>query len=309
MSHWQQPARDDVARAEVEGGRVLTAQVRAVGKIEPSPTDGVSTACSTASSAGTTRTVRRPSPASPSSCGRRSDRRARPRRPRHDHRHRVAHRPGRARRPRHRRERRAPRGRGGGRALAVAAALRLGLADVSSGPPRRGRLIAGLAVGDTSASRELDAAMKASSLSHLTAVSGANCALIVAGAFGLAALCRARRGVRVGAGLVALGSFVILVRRNRASCAPRRWRDRDARHRARSPWRGLALATAIAVLLVSDPWLGLSLGFALSSARPARSWSEPAPSPTACRGGCRSRSPSRSRYRSQLRSPAVLSSS
>jgi hypothetical protein len=137
-----QPARDDVARARWRAVVSSPPRCGPSARSNPAPTDGVSTACSTASSAGTTRTVRRLSPASPSSCGRRSDRLARPRRPRHDHRHRVAHRPGRARRPRHRRERRAPRGRAGGRALAVAAALRLGLADVSSGSPRRGRLIA-----------------------------------------------------------------------------------------------------------------------------------------------------------------------
>ena len=266
-----QPARDDVARAEVEGGRVLTAQVRAVGKIEPSSNgwrfdgmldrlqrgDDQDGAAAIPGVPVLVRTKERPAGldlgalVTITGTAWRTD-------------------PG---------ERAvlvidangAPRvdAQAAG-PLAVAAALRLGLADVSSGlPPPGAGLIAGLAVGDTSGvSRELDAAMKASSLSHLTAVSGANCALIVAGAFGLAALCRARRGVRVGAGLVALGSFVILV-------SPEPSVVRAAAMAAIAmlgivlgrPGGGLSLlATAIAVLLVSDPWLGLSLGFALSSA-------------------------------------------
>ena len=64
----------------------------------------------------------------------------------------------------------------------------------------------------------------ASSLSHLTAVSGANCAIVTAAAFALAALCRLGRGARVVAALVAL---VRLRRardaRSRASSVPARW--------------------------------------------------------------------------------------
>lgn len=154
--------------------------------------------------------------------------------------------------------------------LAAAAALRRGLVDLTTSlPAPGGGLIAGLAVGDTSAvTPELDAAMKASSLSHLTAVSGANCALVVAGAFGLAAAVRLRRAVRVGAGLSALIAFVVLV-------TPEPSVVRAAAMAAIAmlgillgrPGAGLSLlTTAVAILLVSDPWLSLSLGFALSSA-------------------------------------------
>lgn len=61
--------------------------------------------------------------------------------------------------------------------LGVAATLRTGLVAAVAGLPDPGAgLVPGLAVGDTSAvSDELDQQMKASSLSHLTAVSGANC--------------------------------------------------------------------------------------------------------------------------------------
>ena len=47
-------------------------------------------------------------------------------------------------------------------------------------PDPGGSLLPGLAIGDTSrVPEQLDAAMKAASLSHLTAVSGANCAIVV----------------------------------------------------------------------------------------------------------------------------------
>lgn len=153
--------------------------------------------------------------------------------------------------------------------LAVASALRQGLLDATSGLPQPGAgLVSGLAVGDTTGvDASLDAAMKASSLSHLTAVSGANCALVVAGAFGLAALCRARRGIRVAAGVAALAGFVVLV-----SPEPSVVRAAAMALIAMlglllgRPGAGLSLlAAAATVLLVLDPWLALSLGFALSA--------------------------------------------
>ena len=81
-----------------------------------------------------------------------------------------------------------------------------------------GALVPGLAIGDTSAvGDELDAAMKASSLSHLTAVSGANCAIVTAAAFALAAAVGLRatdpRGRRARRAL----GFVVLVTPSRAS--------------------------------------------------------------------------------------------
>lgn len=75
-----------------------------------------------------------------------------------------------------------------------------------------GALVPGLAIGDTSAvGAQLDADLKIASLTHLTAVSGANCAIVTALAFALAAACGAPRTVRVLAALAALGGFVLLV--------------------------------------------------------------------------------------------------
>jgi len=158
-------------------------------------------------------------------------------------------------------------------ALALASELRRGLSRVTSGLPDPGRgLIAGLAVGDTAGvDPGLDAAMKTSSLSHLTAVSGANCALVVGIAFALAALCGARRGTRVMVALVALAAFVVLV-----SPEPSVVRAATMASIAMlgvllgRTGAGLSLlTTAVALLLILDPWLARSLGFALSVAATA----------------------------------------
>lgn len=152
----------------------------------------------------------------------------------------------------------------------VTAALRRGLVRAVRGlPDPGGGLVPGLAVGDTSAvSGELDAAMKQSSLSHLTAVSGANCAIVVGLAFAAAAALRARRSVRVGAGIVALFGFVALVTpepsvvRSAAMAAIAMLGVALGRLGA-----GVSLLTlATSAVLIGDPWLAASLGFALSVA-------------------------------------------
>lgn len=153
--------------------------------------------------------------------------------------------------------------------LAVAAGLRRSLLASTVGLPMPGSgLVPGLAVGDTSAvSSELDAAMKSSSLSHLTAVSGANCALVVGLAFAGAAAAGRSRRARVVCALLALGGFVLLV-------TPEPSVVRAASMAAvamlgvllgRSGAGISLLSLAVAVLLVTDPWLAGSLGFALSS--------------------------------------------
>jgi predicted membrane metal-binding protein len=75
-----------------------------------------------------------------------------------------------------------------------------------------GELLPGLAIGDTSrVSEGLSAAMKTSSLTHLVAVSGANCQIVTATIFALLSWIRVPRWARIlgaGTGLVA---FVALV--------------------------------------------------------------------------------------------------
>lgn len=130
-------------------------------------------------------------------------------------------------------------------------------------------LVPGLAIGDTSAvGDELDAAMKASSLSHLTAVSGANCAIVTAAAFAIAAICRLRRAWRVVVALTALVGFVVLVTPQpsviRASAMAIVVLIALALGR---PGGGVAaLGVAVIGLLTSDPWLARDYGFALSAA-------------------------------------------
>ncbi|MDR6907072.1 competence protein ComEC [Agromyces sp. 3263] len=157
--------------------------------------------------------------------------------------------------------------------LGWAVALRSGLATASTAlGGDGGALVPGLAIGDTAAvGVELDAAMKASSLSHLTAVSGANCAIITAAAFALAAACGLRRGVRVALALVALAGFIVLVTPQpsvvRAGAMAVVVLIAIASGR---PGGGVAaLSVAVVGLLVFDPWLARDYGFALSAAATA----------------------------------------
>lgn len=149
-------------------------------------------------------------------------------------------------------------------------ALRDGLVASTRGLPRPGAgLVPGLAVGDTSGlDTATEEAMNAASLSHLTAVSGANCALVVGAAFGVLALCGTRRWVRTTGALLVLAGFVVLV-------TPEPSVVRAAAMSAigilalgfgRLPVGIAVLSAAVTLLLITDPWLCRSLGFALSVA-------------------------------------------
>lgn len=157
-----------------------------------------------------------------------------------------------------------------GGALAVASSLRAGLlAQAATLPQPAAGLIAGLAVGDTSAvSEQLEAEMQLASLSHLTAVSGANCALVVGIAFGLAAAAGLRRGWRVTAGVAALAGFVVLVSPEPSvvRAAAMAGIAMLAALLGRAGAGVAVLCLAICSCLVVDPWLAASLGFALSAA-------------------------------------------
>lgn len=146
--------------------------------------------------------------------------------------------------------------------------LRAGFAAAAGDLPGAGAgLLPGLAIGDTTAvPDDLDAAMKTSSLSHLTAVSGANCAIVLALALLLAAALGLGRRWRVGAGLVVLAGFVVLVTPEpsvvRAATMATIVLVAGSLGR---PGRGLpALALAALGLLAIDPWLSRNYGFALS---------------------------------------------
>ncbi|UFU04951.1 ComEC/Rec2 family competence protein [Ruania halotolerans] len=148
----------------------------------------------------------------------------------------------------------------------LVAQLRGGLVQASASlPPAARGLVPGIALGDDRAlPPQLQQAMQDTSLTHLTAVSGAHVALVLA--LVLLALFWAPRVVRAGAGALVLVAFVALVRPDGSVL-------RSAvmggvllvglclrRPRAAMP----ALCTAVIVLLAVDPWMARSFGFALS---------------------------------------------
>ncbi|MFE6775709.1 ComEC/Rec2 family competence protein [Streptomyces sp. NPDC057702] len=162
----------------------------------------------------------------------------------------------------------------------TAGRLRAGLRDASDGLSADARaLLPGLVVGDTSrVSADLDEAFRATDMTHLLAVSGSNLSIVLALLIGpphLAARAE-RRGLaaRIGVplrltallgGVLTLGFVVV--------CRPEPSVLRAAacglitliaigtgRRRTLLP----ALAAAVLALLLYDPWLARSYGFALS---------------------------------------------
>lgn len=146
--------------------------------------------------------------------------------------------------------------------------MRRGFVELCADLPGAGaRLLPGLAVGDTSAvDAELDAAMKDASLSHLTAVSGANCAIVVAFAMLLSARLGAGRVIRVALALIILIGFVVLVTPQssvvRASIMAAL---ALLIHLSGRPSGGIpVLAASVILMLALDPWYAFDAGFALS---------------------------------------------
>jgi competence protein ComEC len=133
-------------------------------------------------------------------------------------------------------------------------------------------LLPGLAVGDTRAvSETLNDDMRTTGLSHLTAVSGANCAIVVGATFWLTALCGGGRALRVIVAALSLAGFVVLV-----TPEPSVIRAAVVAGVAMltvllgRPRAGAAmLALCVIGILVVDPWLAATPGFALSVAASA----------------------------------------
>ncbi|RII08722.1 ComEC family competence protein [Streptomyces sp. YIM 130001] len=162
----------------------------------------------------------------------------------------------------------------------LAGRLRAGLKEATDGLPADARaLLPGLVVGDTSRlPPDLDAAFRATDLTHLLAVSGSNLTIVLVlliGPPGLAMRAE-RRGIaaRVGlslrttallGGALTIG-FVIVCRpdpsvvRAAACGAVVLLAIATGRRRALLP----ALAAVVLVLVLYDPWLSRSYGFLLS---------------------------------------------
>lgn len=151
---------------------------------------------------------------------------------------------------------------------AWAAELRFGLRMAAADVPGAA-LVPGFAVGETAlVSPELEAAMLASSLTHLVAVSGANCALVTGAAIWLMGRAGVGRRWRIltGAGCLALFVGVVgpdaSVQRAAVMAAVMLVSGFGGKGAASLP----SLGVAVLVLLIANPWQSLQPGFALSVA-------------------------------------------
>lgn len=130
-------------------------------------------------------------------------------------------------------------------------------------------LLPSLVVGDTSAlpSRLRDDLRRAG-LTHLTAVSGANVAIVTGAVMWVAAALGARRRLRLFVAAVAIAGFVVLARPSPSVLRAATMGTIALAGVASGGRRGglPILATAVTGLLAVDPWLSRSPGFALSVA-------------------------------------------
>lgn len=152
--------------------------------------------------------------------------------------------------------------------LVVAGVVRRAFASVAEHrAPGVAGLVRGMTVGDRAGVPErVDAAMRATGLTHLTAVSGAHVAIVVGAALGVLAAARVPRLWRAGAAGVVLVGFVVLVRPDpsvlRAALMGAVALLGTALGR---PSRSLsALAAVVVGLVLADPWIARSFGFVLS---------------------------------------------
>ncbi|UOQ60777.1 ComEC/Rec2 family competence protein [Leucobacter rhizosphaerae] len=159
-------------------------------------------------------------------------------------------------------------GTGGSR---VAVALRHGLHDAAA-EVTGAELVPGFAVGDTSlVSEALNERMRQSSLTHLVAVSGANCALVTSALIAVSAGLGAGRRVRLLVAAVALGGFVVVVgpdpsvQRAAIMAVVVLVSGYGGKRAVALPALGLAMIT----LLIADPWQAVQPGFAMSVAATA----------------------------------------
>ncbi|WP_205547698.1 ComEC/Rec2 family competence protein [Leucobacter sp. wl10] len=153
----------------------------------------------------------------------------------------------------------------------VAASLRAQLREAAAAVPGA-ELVPGFAVGDTALVDEsLERRMQQSSLLHLVAVSGANCALVTGAIVRFSAVLGVGRRLRIVLAGAALGAFVFVV-------GPDASVQRAALMAAVVLVSGFggkravalpALGAAVIALLLLDPWQALQPGFALSVAATA----------------------------------------
>lgn len=148
----------------------------------------------------------------------------------------------------------------------IANELRLGL-RAATAQLQGAELLPGFAVGDTSlVSDELQQNMLQTSLTHLTAVSGANCALVTSVIIWCSSMLGAGRRVRLLLAAAALTGFVFVVgpdpsvQRAAVMAAVMLVSGYGGKRALALP----SLGVAILILLGCDPWQALQPGFALS---------------------------------------------
>ena len=141
------------------------------------------------------------------------------------------------------------------------------VASIAGVTPYAKTLVAGLAIGEIAElSEELEEKMRIVSLTHLVAVSGSNCAIVVGMVYLVAVGLRFGRTGRTVISLTALLLYVLLIGPDpsvlRAGVMAASVTLMIAL--GRRTWALNALALATLVLLIADPWLAVEFGFGLS---------------------------------------------
>ncbi len=147
--------------------------------------------------------------------------------------------------------------------------LRSGLRSAMAWAPQPvSGLVPSLVVGDTSRLADsLTGAFKATGLTHITAVSGTNLTLVLAFLLTLARWCGVRGWWLRGTGLIGIAGFVLVCRSEPSVLRAAAMGLVALAGVGWSSGRGRALrnlSVAGCVLLLWDPWLARSTGFALS---------------------------------------------
>ena len=141
------------------------------------------------------------------------------------------------------------------------------VASLKGVTPDAKTLVAGLAIGEIAElSEQLEEKMRIVSLTHLVAVSGSNCAIVVGMVYLIAVGLRFGRAGRTISSLTALVLYVLLIGPDpsvlRAGVMAASVILMIAL--GRRTWALNALAIATIVLLIADPWLAVEFGFGLS---------------------------------------------
>jgi competence protein ComEC len=126
-------------------------------------------------------------------------------------------------------------------------------------------LVAGLSIGDTSLLTDsLNEDMKTLSLTHLNAVSGANCAIVVGAVFWLLGFLTRKRWLRVSLAVAALVAYVLLVGGGASVIRAAIMAVVVLVLLQRGVWPVAALSFTAIVMLLWDPNYAEDYGFALS---------------------------------------------